>query len=279
MQAAMRRFLAHLRFTRASAENTVSAYRTDLQQFAARARALGVYGPGELTEQVLQAFRDWLGDQEFRPSTVSRKVAAVRAFLGYLREVEGRSVPEIGEALRPPRAPKAAPLILSQTEVARLLAAPMVRANARGLRDAALLAMLYATGVRATEVVGLTMADVDLQHSMVHVSGSEPRSLPLGLAAGPLKRYLDEGRPQLVKQPRETALFLNPRGRALSRQGLWLVVKRWAEAAGLGSDVSPHTLRHSLAHHLLEEGRSRREVQRLLGLSSPNSIRSHRRER
>jgi integrase/recombinase XerD len=164
--------------------------------------------------------------------------------------------------------------------VTTLLAAPARQRTPRGLRDAAILALLYATGMRASEAVSLRVEDIDLGRGLVfrrHSDGEEDQLLPLGAAVEPLRRYLDEGRALLARNPDVPSLFLNQRGKHLSRQGLWLVIKRWAAACGLEAAISPHTLRHTVAQHLLDSGKTRRSVQEFLGLSSPNTL-SGRRE-
>jgi integrase/recombinase XerD len=143
----------------------------------------------------------------------------------------------------------------------------------RDLRDAAILALLYATGIRAAEAVDLRTFDVDMVSGALRASG-ERGEKPLGAAYGPLRAYLLDARPQLIAGKDPGTLFLNQRGGGLSRQGLWLVVKRWAKAVGLDGRISPHTLRRSRAEHMLEDGRRKRDVQRFLGLTSPNTLHS-----
>ncbi|MFP3854654.1 MAG: tyrosine-type recombinase/integrase, partial [Anaerolineales bacterium] len=147
--------------------------------------------------------------------------------------------------------------------------------SARNIRDAAILAFLYVTGLRAAEAVRVSVHDLDLQRSVLDRPGAETDPIPLGIAHHAVERYVKEGRPQLLRNRGEPILFLNQRGSGLTRQGLWLVVKRWAKACNLPDDVSPYTLRHSLTQHLLSSGRSRQDVQQRLGLSSPNTIRYH----
>jgi integrase/recombinase XerD len=161
---------------------------------------------------------------------------------------------------------------LNHEEIAAILHSPTESEHPRGLRDRAILAFLYATGFRAAEVVDLKLEDVDLSQGIVFRPATQNRSVPLGLAQGSMLDYLRKGRPQLVRDPHVQALFLNQRGQPLSRQGLWLVVKRWAKAAGVKGRVSPQTLRHTVAQNLLEEGKSRKEVLEFLDLSSPNSL-------
>ncbi len=257
--------------------NTVQAYQADLRQlsrlYATRLGRVPVLT--DLTAESLDGYLDWLIQQSYRPATVARKTAAVRSFLDYLGREGGPVVPPAAAVLRVPPTQRPARRVLSHDEIASLLGAPASATTPRGLRDAAVLGVLYATGMRATEIVNLRVEDVDLARGLAFRRGAaaaEDQSLPLGAAVEPLRRYLREGRPLLVREPDEPALFLNQRGQRLSRQGLWLVIRRWASASGLADDVSPHTLRRSLAQHLLDSGQSRRQVQTLLGLSSPNAL-------
>jgi integrase/recombinase XerD len=203
-------------------------------------------------------------------------MAAVRSFLDYLQSTNVLTDPSLRAELRPPRAPRPRPRVLSADELQALLDAPSKQDSPRSLRDSAILALLYATGLRAAEVVALMVDQLDLDQGWVSRPQAGNARLPLGRALQPMRRYVVDGRPHLTRRPDERSLFLNQRGDRLSRQGLWLVVKRWTTRAGLGGDLSPHSLRHTLAHHLLQEGRSRREVQQVLGLTSANAMRLHR---
>jgi integrase/recombinase XerD len=277
MEQAMGQFLAYLQVEKGCAENTLLAYRADLRQLTkvVSAKVGRASAPSDLTPETLASYVNWLMERGYRATTISRKMAAVRSFLEFLgREKDGAGL-KLAGALRPPVAPRQQPRVLTQGEANALLQAPAKLRSPRGLRDSALLALLYATGLRATEVVSLRVEDIDLARGLVFrrgVGAVDDQPLLLGAAADPIRLYLQEGRPHLARNPEEPTLFLNQRGRHLSRQGLWLVIKRWAEASGLKDEISPHTLRHSLAHHLLEAGKTRRQVRRLLGLSSPNTL-------
>jgi integrase/recombinase XerD len=275
MQTAILRFLTFLREQRGSADNTILAYRTDLQQMD------HVISEGEaepvtlqsLDRQKIRRYVDWLNARGYRPATVARKMAAVRSFLDFLGAQDEPISSELMLELQSPPAPRRRPRVLSKEEVERLLSAPAKRESPHGLRDAAILALLYVTGLRAAEAVGLRLDEVDLSEGVIRRADTDGPVLKLGDSLKTLRRYLEKGRPHLSSNTNERALFLNQRGQSLSRQGLWLVVKRWAHETGLGADVSPYSLRHTLAHHMLSDGRSRREVQELLGLSSPNVLR------
>jgi integrase/recombinase XerD len=274
MDRLSRIFLQHLEEKEGCSENTILAYRADLQQFMSVLSA-GVKAPTSLeliTSESLSAYVTWLMQQGYRPATISRKIAAVRSFLNYLHLVEGVDNTHLVDELQAPPAPRREPRMLSSEETKALLEAPARVDNPRALRDFAILSLLVATGLRAAEAVNLDLDDVDLLQETVFRPPSRDFSVPLGTAAQPLRRYLREGRPFLERSQQEQAFFLNQRGERLSRQGLWLVVKRWAKAADLGGKISPQTLRHTLARNLMDQGKSRKEVQQILGLSSPNVV-------
>lgn len=273
---AIESFLHHLQADQGRANNTVLAYRADLRQFAAALDELAGRKVilSEINGEMLARYAAWLGERGYRPATLSRKMAAVRSFLESHDVAGSESVPELADALRPPPAPRRQPRLLSLEEVAVLLAAPLRNGNPRSVRDAALLAVLYATGLRAADAVSLSMSDMDLPEGRLRRPSNAGGWMPLGSALSVLKRYVEEARPQLVHDNDVRAVFVNQRGKPLSRQGLWLIVKHWAGATGLGEKVSPHSLRHALIQHLLAEGKSRREIQHVLGLRSPNAIRA-----
>ncbi len=275
MKETISKFLVYLEDHQGRAQNTLLAYRTDLLQMerVLASQQIGPVSPDDFTKERLQGYVDWLTDQDYRPATVSRKMAALRSFLEYLSQVERRCEHSLIQDLKPPPTPRRRPRVLSLEEVEALLMAPLASRTPRGLRDGAILAVLYATGMRAAELVALQVSDVSLERGMIRKPSRFGMRLPLGAAEDPLRLYMSEGRPSLLRSQEEQALFLNQRGRRLSRQGLWLVVKRWASALALGDEVSPHTLRHTLANHLLAKGVGTREVQRVLGLSSPTAIR------
>jgi integrase/recombinase XerD len=278
MDASLQRFLAYMRDVRGSSPNTLLAYRADLRQFltAISPSPPNAAQASDITPVALTDYVAWLRGQGYKPATVSRKMAAVRSFLEYLQRENILADPSLRAGLRPPRAPRPRPRVLSAEELNALLTAPAQQDSPRSLRDAAILALLYATGLRAAEAVALRVDDLDLAEGWVTRPQTEQPRLPLGSALASMRRYVVDGRPHLARRVDDRSLFLNQRGQRLSRQGLWLVVKRWTTRAGLGADLSPHSLRHTMAQHLLQQGRSRKEVQQLLGLSSANAMRLHR---
>ena len=262
-------FLAYLEFERGLSRNTLQAYRTDLLQFgvflaergtgAAEARAADV-------SEFLAGLATGNGQPPCSAATIHRKAACLRSFYRHLRREE--VVDEDPTAtLSPPRRGRKLPQVLSYSEVRRLLEAPRGSEPAP-LRDRALLELMYACGLRASEVVGLDVTDVDLRRGFVraHGKGSKERIVPLGRqAATAVRRYLQTGRPELVGATAEAKLFVNLRGGGLTRQGLYKIIQGHAKAAGLDGKMSPHTLRHTFATHLLSGGCDLRSVQEMLG--------------
>lgn len=272
MDANIQDFLNHLAAEKGSSENTVAAYRNDLTQFhdfITRQGRLQDGGWEELTRDDLVNYILWLKEREYASATVARKVAAMKSFCGYL--VRSDAVEDNpAEELDSPKVKKQLPTALSTGEVESLLALPAQNGESpKALRDTALLEMLYATGMRVSEVAGLTLEDLDLGAGTVRClgKGSKERVMPLyEEACTAISAYLENGRPRLASHHAdERTLFLNPRGEKLTRQGLWLIIKGYARQLGLEDRVTPHTLRHSFATHMLNGGAGLREVQRLLG--------------
>jgi integrase/recombinase XerD len=200
------------------------------------------------------------------PATVQRKVACLRSFYRHLRREEILEHDPTAE-LRAPRTAHKLPQVLSRAEVKRLLDAPR-GTEPRSLRDRALLELMYACGLRASEAIGLEVADIDTEEGVLraHGKGSKERLVPVGRqAVSAVRAYLERGRPRLVGDRAETRLFVNSRGTGLTRQGLYKIVQRHAASAGLAGRMSPHTLRHTFATHLLAGGCDLRSVQEMLG--------------
>jgi integrase/recombinase XerD len=275
LEQAIQAFLAELKYVQARSSNTLAAYKTDLAQFKeAVARHTG-HTPTmlDVTVESVDAYVTWLDLNRYRASTVARKMAAVRAFLRYAYGTGEHGPESLLARLKPPPSPIGRRTrVLTRDEVGRLLAVPVEKGRARDLRDRAILSLLYVTGIRVAEAVRLRTGDIDLGFGVLRGAGDRPEKA-LGRAHEPIRAYLKEARPQLAKDLEQQTLFLNQRGGGLSRQGLWLVVKRWARNAGLKGPISPHTLRRSRAEHMLEDGQRKGDVQRFLGLSSPNTLR------
>lgn len=272
MDANIQEFLNHLAAEKGSSDNTIAAYRNDLNQFDEFVTKEGHLPDGEwgdLTRDHLINYILWLKEREYASATVARKVAAMKSFCGFL--VRSGAIEENpAEQLDSPKVKKQLPTTLTPDEVEKLLALPAQgNGSPKALRDTALLEVLYATGMRVSEVANLTLDDLDLNAGTVRCvgKGSKERVMPLyAEACNALSAYLEKGRPALCgHNPEERTLFLNPRGEKLTRQGLWLIIKAYARQLGLEDRVTPHTLRHSFATHMLNGGAGLREVQRLLG--------------
>lgn len=266
MRRQIDQFLTYLQVVKNCSENTTSAYRNDLIQFL-HFVSQDIKGWDQVTKRTLNAYVQSLQERKYASSTVARKVAAVKSFFHFMLDQK-----ILGDdptaTLDSPKVKKRLPQILSPENIEALLEQPLHSDDSKAVRDKAFLELLYATGMRVSELVSLDVGDVDTERQNVRCSskGNKQRLLPISeRAKDALSNYLERARSALVKDPEEEALFLNHRGRRLTRQGLWLIIKGYVEAANLGIDVTPHTLRHSFATHLLNGGAELREVQRLLG--------------
>ena len=261
-------FLAYLEFERGLSRNTLEAYRSDLLQFGRFLEQRGVSAV-EADGAAVSDFLATLAGAHGRaasPATIHRKAACLRSFYRHLRR-EGILDSDPTASLSSPRRGRRLPQVLTRGEVDLLLAQPR-GTEPTALRDRALLELMYACGLRASEAIGLEVADVDLEALVLRArgKGSRERLVPVGTtAAEAVSRYLERGRPALVGARAETHLFVNFRGGALTRQGLYKIVRRWATSAGLADRMSPHTLRHTFATHLLAGGCDLRSVQEMLG--------------
>jgi integrase/recombinase XerD len=263
-------FLAYLELERGLSRNTLEAYRSDLQQYGQFLQDRGV-DPIAADGSDLMAFVSALaaGGESRRavaPSTLQRKIACLRSFYRYLRREQIIKDDPTAE-LRPPRTRGRLPKVLSRDEVQRLLAQP--QGNSPGaLRDRALLETMYACGLRASEAITLEFSELDLDGAILRArgKGSKERIVPIGSkAVESLRAYLERARPKLVGLRDEPHVFVNLRGGSLSRQGLYKIVQRHARGAGLEDRMSPHTLRHTFATHLLAGGCDLRSLQEMLG--------------
>lgn len=267
---AIQRFLDHLRVERGLADNTIAAYRRDLDRYRSWLGEVGIASPTEATAEDVSHHVAWLrrletpGGGTYAASSIARAVAAVRGLHRFLAR-EGAVARDVADDVPAPTIARALPTALGVGEVERLLAAAADDTVA-GLRDRAMLEVLYGAGLRISELVALDLDDLDRREQLARVrgKGGRDRIVPYGgVAALALDHWLVRGRPTLdVRGP---AVFCNLRGGRLSRQGAWKIVKTHAAAAGLDDAVSPHTLRHSFATHLLDGGADVREVQELLG--------------
>jgi len=276
VERAVRGWLNHLDVERGVAANTLTSYRRDLARYATYLAGRGVSDPASITEAHVSDFLATLreGTAEHPPlaaSSAARTLVAVRGFHRFL-VLEGDLPTDPASAVSPPQPPTRLPKAISIEDVERLLEAASVGDAPAALRDRALLEVLYGTGARISEAVGLDVDDIDTQEGVVRLfgKGSKERIVPLGsYAAQALGAYLVRGRPTFAVKGKGTpAVFLNQRGSRLSRQSAWASLRAAAERADLGGHLSPHTLRHSFATHLLDGGADVRVVQELLGHAS-----------
>lgn len=261
-------FFEYLATEKGASPHTIAAYRNDLThllEFLTGQERITDWR--QVTLPVLTRFVLWLMEKGYTTTTLARRVAAVKSFLQFLvREgvIEASPAAELGSPKPGRRLPKA----LTVEEVERLLGAVGGGQTPEALRDRALLEVLYASGMRVSEVVGLNLQDLNLREGVVRCrgKGNRERVIPLHpTAVQALQAYLERGRPRLAPDLRQQAVFVNHQGERLTRQGLWLIVKGYARKAGLPPSVTPHVLRHSFATHLLQGGAPLRHVQELLG--------------
>ncbi|GAP62657.1 integrase/recombinase XerD [Ardenticatena maritima] len=262
--------------TLSSSQNTRLAYQNDLTQFLdfLRQQDPPPRSWQEVTTEHVQAFVFFLREREYANSSVARKMAAVRRFFAFLKK-RGDLAENPAKKVGSPRVEKKKPIVLTHDEVERLLAAAAGEPGAKGLRDHAMLQVMYATGVRVSELVNLRLQDVDLSSCSVRVRSGRRRErvLPLSTAAcEALRRYVEEARLALVASPDEQALFVNARGTKLTRQGVWLIIREYTEKAGLEKEVSPHTLRHTFAVHHMQDQTAPHDVGEALGNLTERSL-------
>ncbi len=260
-------FLAYLSLEKGLSENTLESYQSDLNQFLAHLAQTSK--PSSWKKVTAGDVSDWiyaLSEEDYSNASLCRKLSAVRAIDSFLlrERVTAKSFTEIvvGPKLR-----RKAPFTLSIQEVERLLAAPD-EATPQGLRDRAMLELFYSSGLRVSELSGLTLQQIDLDLGALKVygKGSKERVCPMGSkAVEAIDNYLRNGRPSLVKAKTGSAVFLSARGSAISRKTVWVLVKKYTKAAGIDKPVKPHMLRHSFATHLLTGGADLRIIQELLG--------------
>ena len=267
MEREIREFIAFMHNTKRTSYNTEVSYQRDLKKVSAFLKERGVEEFALASEGDLEDYVHYMGEENFASSTISRSIASLRALYHFLHK-EGRIERDISEGLHAPKVEKKVPEILTIQEVTRLLEQPD-KSTPKGLRDAAMLELLYATGMRVSELIHLEVKDLNLRLSYVTCQeGSRERVIPIGhVSRDVLERYLKESRPVFVRNADEKMLFTNCSGTPISRQGFWKVLKSYAEEAGIGRDITPHTLRHSFAVHMLQNGADVRAVQEMLGHS------------
>jgi integrase/recombinase XerD len=278
-------FLHYMSAERGASKNTIDAYRNDLNGFSGFAiaqrdkNANGASGSNgssngavtdwEIDRTLIVDYIGWLNDKQYAKATVARKVAAVKSFCAFLLD-RGELTTNPTASVSSPRAPRPVPKPMTTEQIDALLRQPLCSDTPEAIRDAAMLELMYATGMRVTELVSLNLDSIYLSPRPATVrclgKGAKERTIPVyEQACAAVERYLDESRPLLLKNRPQAALFVNRRGERLTRQGFWLILKNYARAARIDAHVTPHTLRHSFATHMLRGGASVRDVQELLG--------------
>lgn len=282
MREYIAQFLQFLTQEKDCTENTLAAYTTDIYQFHDFLQSHGELIGAEIeewqdvTSQTAQTYLEFMRDIEgYAASTVARKMAVLKSFFHFLIQVEVMEENPVTE-LELPKVTRQRPRTISPKHIERLLEKPAERNTPKALRDQALMELLYTTGIRITELIRLTVDSVDLNKGILKSDAEGRRVRVIALperSQEVIERYLHEGRPQLLLEPGEEALFLNHRGHGLTRQGLWLIIKGYVEKSGLQDVITPHTLRHSFAANLINAGADWRSARHRV--SPPGSEANH----
>lgn len=250
---------------RRASDNTRSSYLRDVRQFQRYLVTIGCEDFTQVTHQMVHTYIDWLMEQGKTASTATRTAASLKCFYSYLME-QGRVRENPSRSVAPAKAPQKLPQILTNEEVDRLLAQPKP-VDLKGIRDRAMLELLYATGIRVSELIALDVENVNLSAEFIRCGhpGRE-RIIPMYPAAvQAVSEYLTRARGKMIRDYNEKALFVNMGGERMTRQGFWKIIKLYQEKAQISKDITPHTLRHSFATHLLENGADLHSIQEMLG--------------
>lgn len=263
----IRQFITYLEHDKGASHNTVVSYQRDLLQLADYLDSQGITESGKVTKTSLNSYILYLEKAGKATTTISRVLASIKAFFRYELRA-GRIRKDPAETLKTPKIQKKPPLILSEQEVENLLNQPAGN-TPKEIRDKAMLELLYATGIRVSELINLKLEDVNMRVGYINChDGNKERMIPFGrVSRKALQHYLDEARAVLQKGNSSDLLFTNCSGKPMSRQGLWKIVKFYGDKAGIEEDITPHTLRHSFAAHLLRGGADIHSIQTMLGHS------------
>ncbi len=267
MEQSIDRFITYLHNVKNTSANTEMSYRRDLKKVMAFLRSKGLTELVDVTAEDLQAYIISMNEQNFAAATVSRNIASIKAFFHFLCQ-ENLIAKDVSDNLKAPKIEKKMPEILTTDEVIRLLEQPSGD-SPKEIRDKAMLELLYATGIRVTELITLKVSEVNLSMSFIVCKDShKERVIPFGMAAkNALVKYMSEARDKMLEDKSSDILFANCSGSSMSRQGFWKLIKYYSKKAGITTDITPHTLRHSFAAHLVENGADLRSVQEMLGHS------------
>ena len=258
-------YLDYQKNSRNSSDNTVMAYRRDLEKFFVFAEKNHIGSYADLTVDEVEKYKTYLSASGLSSNSVSRSLSALRSLIQYLISI-GQAKSNPAKSVHNDKADKKALNILTNAEIDSLLNQPDVK-EVKGLRDKAMLETLYATGIKVTELINLNLSDVNTTLSFIRVgSGENERLIPIySICLKSIVNYIEKSRIQMVADPNEEALFVNTSGSRMTRQGFWKILKGYAASAKIKKDITPHTLRHSFAAHLLENGADIHDIQEILG--------------
>ncbi|HOQ07891.1 MAG TPA: site-specific tyrosine recombinase XerD [Clostridiales bacterium] len=271
MEALVQEFVDFLEKDKRLSLNTLQSYRRDIEQYFSYLHEINLHNIANTNKTTVIAYLLYLQKKGRATSTISRNLASIRSFYQYIAKCKLIDHDPTAE-LESPKVEKKLPQILSPEEVELLLEQPQC-VDLKGYRDKAMLELLYATGIRVSELIQLDLDDLNLDLAYIRCcKGTRERMIPIGsMAINALKEYLSKSRPLLVQNEDEKALFVNINGSRLTRQGFWKIIKQYKNQAKINKDITPHTLRHSFAAHLLENGADLRSIQEMLGHSDISS--------
>ena len=267
IQKSINAYVRYLHDVRKTSYNTEMSYQRDLNKMHKYLQENGIKKIAHITEDVLEGYVAYLKEHNFANATMSRHIAAMKGWFLFMVK-EGMVEEDVAGNLKAPKIEKKAPDILKMEEVVKLLEEPK-GSNPKELRDKAMLELLYATGIRVTELISLTTAQLNMQMNYIICNdGHKDRIIPFGIKArDALLNYLEYSRSVMLHNPKSDILFVNCSGQSMSRQGFWKLIKHYALKAGITADITPHTLRHSFAAHLVENGADLKSVQEMMGHS------------
>lgn len=271
MEALVEKFINFLERDKRLSLNTLQSYRRDIEQYITYLQEINLHNLSNTNKTTVIAYLLALQKKGRATSTISRNLASIRSFYQYAAKNKILDNDPTSE-LESPKVEKKLPQILSTQEVELLLEQPKC-VDLKGFRDKAMLELLYATGIRVSELISLNLSDVNLEIGFIKCNkGTRERMIPIGsIAANALQEYINKSRGLLIQKSDEKALFVNINGKRLTRQGFWKIIKQYKNQAKINKDITPHTLRHSFAAHLLENGADLRSIQEMLGHSDISS--------
>jgi len=271
MEGLVQKFVDFLEHEKGLSDNTLQSYRRDIVQYISYLNKMNITNIAGVNKTTIITYLLYLQKEGRATSTISRNLASIRSFYQYLYKLN-MIEQDPTQDLESPKVEKKLPQILSTQEVELLLNQPKC-VDLKGYRDKAMLELLYATGIRVSELINLNVDDVNIEMGFIKCTkGNKERVIPLGsIAISALEDYLHKARGLMIQDPNEPALFVNCNGRRLTRQGFWKIVKIYKNQAKINKDITPHTLRHSFAAHLLENGADLRSIQEMLGHSDISS--------